>query len=147
MTHSKKFIKLCTKYGVGPDNLPNEVLSFEDACEITGDDPTKLPIVKSIAKRHQKRIVRDYQLSIIAEAIKDNRRPDYTDTNEYKRFPVFRVKADKKRPSGFGLSYHDYDYGLSTSSVGVRLCFPNWDMQKFFAEHFLKMHIDHQLYT
>jgi hypothetical protein len=40
MVKSKKFITLCKKYGVNPDKV-NEVMSFEQACEITGDDPTQ----------------------------------------------------------------------------------------------------------
>lgn len=147
MEHTKKFIGLCAKYGVSPDSFPNEVLSFHDACKVTGDDPKKLPIVKSIAKRHQKRIVADYMLSIIAEGIKGNRKADYTNTNEWKYWPVFKVNADKKRLSGFGLSYHYYVSWYAVSDVGVRLCFPNSDQAIFFGKHFLKLHVDHHLYT
>jgi hypothetical protein len=108
MEHTKKFIRLCTKYGVDPEKIPNEVLSFEDACKKTGDNPKKLPVVNGVAKRHQKRIIADYQLSIIAEAMRGNQKADYTNRDDCKYFPVFVVKADKKRPSGFGLSYYYY---------------------------------------
>lgn len=143
---SKKFIALCAKYGVNPDNVP-EILSFEAACKVTGDDPKKLPIVKYIAKRHQKRIIADYKLSIIAEGIRGNKKLDYNDTSTLKRFSYFKVKADAKRPSGFGLSSDADDCWRSVSTVGVRLAFPNWDQAIFFGKHFLKLHVDHHLYT
>ena len=145
MEKSKKFIKLCAKYGVDPENVP-EVLDFESACKITGNDPGKLPIVKEIPPKHRNRIVADYKLSIIAEALGGGN-PDYTDTNQYKYFPYFEVKADKKRKSGFGLSYCGYVSWYSISVVGVRLCFPNWDQAKFFGNHFIGLHKDHQLLT
>jgi hypothetical protein len=145
MQKSKKFIALCKKYGVNPDVVP-EVMDFEAACKITGDDPTQLPIVEHVAARHQKRLLSDYKLSIIAEALKDNKKVDYT-TNQFKYNSVFRVKATKKNPSGVGLSYGDYDYWRASSGVGVRLCFPNRDTESFFGQHFLGLHTDHQLYT
>lgn len=147
MEKSKAFLKLCKKYGVNPDNVP-EVLSFEDGCKITGDDPKKLPIVTGIAVRHRKHIIADYKLSIIAEAIKGkNVKADYTNTDERKYNALFEVKATKKQPSGVGLSSDGCVHWDALSLVGVRLCFPNWDMAKFFGCHFLGLHTDHHLYT
>jgi hypothetical protein len=144
-TKSKKFIALCQKYGVNPDLVP-EILSFKAACKVTGDDPSKLPIVKGIAKRHRKRIIADYKISIIAEALRTNKKVDYSDSSRWKYHAVFHVKADKARPSGFGLSYFDYDCWVANSSVGVRHCFPTRDQAIFFGKHFLKLHVDHHLY-
>lgn len=150
---SKEFLRLCKKYGVDPDNV-NEVLSFEAACEITGDDPKSLPIVNKCAARHRKRLISDYKLSIIAEALKTDlsgkksvrRDADYT-TSETKYNSVFVVKADSKKRSGSGLSCSDFGLWLSLSNVGVRLCFHNSDTAVFFGKHFLGLHVDHHLYT
>jgi hypothetical protein len=146
MPHSKSFLKLCTTYGVDANNIPVEVTTFEKACNLQGLDPKKLPGVSRLPKRHQKRIIADYKLTIIAEAIKDGKHANYTD-GSWKYWPVFEVKADDKRPSGFGLSYDDFDDWHSHTSVGVRLCFPNRDQAIFFGKHFLKLHIDHHLLT
>jgi len=152
---SKEFLQLCKQYGVNPDNV-NEVLSFDAACEITGDDPNSLPIVSNCAARHQNRLISDYQLSIIAEALKtdltgeDKKRKDvdYTNNNEYKYNAVFLVKATEDNRSGSGLSFDGCDFWLSVSTVGVRLCFgDNKDAAIFFGKHFLPLHIHHQLYT
>lgn len=144
---SKKFLNLCKKYGVDPANIPVEVLSFEEGCKLTGDDPKALPIVKGLPKKRQKKPVADHKLTIIAEAMKGGKNADYT-TDEDKYFAVFKVKADKKRPSGFALSADDFSaYWAAGSGVGVRFVFPNWDMAKFFAMHNIALHQDSHLYT
>lgn len=146
MSHSKSFLKLCTKYGVDANNIPVEITSFEKACKAQGFDPKKLPGVSRLPKRHQKRIIADYKLTIIAEAMKGGKHANYTD-GSWKYWPVFLVKADDKRPSGFGLSCFDCGGWYSHASVGVRLCFPNSDQAIFFGKHFLKLHTDHHLLT
>ena len=142
---SKEFVALCEKYGVNPERVP-EVISFEAACKITGDNPKKLPVVTDIAKRHQKRSIADYKLSIIADAIRGGKNVDYTN-GRWKYHAVFSVEADEKRPSGFGLSYGDFDRWYTSSGVGVRLCFENIDQAIFFGEHFIDLHTDHHLLT
>jgi hypothetical protein len=146
MAKSKKFIALCKKYGVDPEMVP-EVLSFEAACKIVGVSPKKLPGVSRVRVKDRKRIIADHKLTIIAEALRGDYVPNYNDTSERKYFAWFQVKADAKRTSGFGLSYHVCVLWSSSSRVGVRLCFPNWDQAKFFGTHFLKLHTDHHLYT
>lgn len=147
---SKKFIALCKKYGVDPANVP-EIMDFKAACKITGDDPatlTKLAkFVKNLPRRHQKYMIAAYARPIIAEAFKNNKRPDYTDRNQIKHNAVFLVKADKKRPSGFGLACSDGDDWGTFSCVGVRLSFMNLDTVRFFGMHFMQLHKDYMLYT
>ena len=143
---SKAFLNFCKKIDVNPDNVP-EVMSFEAACKDRKVDPKKLPVVTGLPARHRKFIISGYKLAIIAEAIRGGKTANYNDTNETKYFPVFKVKADSKRTSGFGLSYSYYGGWGTDSSVGVQLCFPNWDMQRFFAERFLSLHKDYHLYT
>lgn len=145
MGKSKTFKRLCKKYGVDFEKVP-EIMTFEDACESQGIDPTKLPVVTDLPERHWKRLVADYKLTIIGEALRQGKNVDYT-ISDWKYFPVFTVKADKKRLSGFGLSYGDFDYWVADSLVGVRLCFESYDIAKFFGQHFLPLHTDHHLLT
>lgn len=139
------FKKFCVSYGVDPDEVP-QILSFEDACRATGNNPEAMPVVTGINERHQKRIVADYKLSIIAEALREGKDVDYNG-NSAKYFAVFEVEADEKRPSGFGLSCDVYDCWFTYSTVGVRLCFHNLNVVKFFGKHFIELHKDHHLYT
>lgn len=142
---SKKFIALCKKYGVDPENVI-EVTSFEEACTLTKRDPEKLPIVNHLPKEDRNHLIADYKLTTIAKALRGGNEADYTN-DSYKYNSVFVVKANKKKPSGFGLSYFVYDGWASLSGVGLRLCFPNRDTARFFGMHFLPLHVDHHLYT
>jgi hypothetical protein len=145
-TKSAEFKKLCKKHEVDYTKIP-EIKSFEEACEKQGIDPTKLPNVKGLSPRYQKRLIADYKLSVIADALREGKDVNYNDTNEWKHFPVFIVKADEKHPSGFGLSYHGYDHWNSHSTVGVRLCFQDEDVAAYFGKQFIDLHTDHHLLT
>lgn len=146
MKKSKEFIKLCKEYGVDPNNV-NEVPSFEAACAITGNDAAILPQVSLIPTRHQKRLIADYMLSIIGDALRGDWMPNYNDWSQPKYFAIFEVEASESCPSGSALSYVVYAHWLTFSTVGVRLCFPNSDTARFFGKHFIKLHIDHHLLT
>ncbi|MFV5697782.1 hypothetical protein ACM55H_05385 [Flavobacterium sp. ZT3R17] len=50
--------------------------------------------------------------------------PDWTNSNEYKYAPYFRMGSS----SGVGFSYHDYDVWAASSGVGSRLCFKSSDL-------------------
>lgn len=141
---SAAFIALCEKYGVDPNKVP-EITSFEDACKALGKDPTVLPIVDHLPESDQCRQLSDFKLSTIAHAIRGDKYSNYNNQNERKYFPVFEVRADKKRPSGFGLSCFVCVCWSSFSRVGVRLCFPERDMAVFFGQHFIELHKDHHL--
>jgi len=145
MKKSTKFKELCKTYGVDYKLVP-EVLSFEDACAATGNDPINVPIVNHLPERHQKRLIADYKLSVIADALRENKDVNYN-TRDYKYFAVFLVEADEQRLSGFGLSCGAYVVWYSCSVVGARLCFENRDTAIFFGKHFLALHIDHHLLT
>jgi len=143
---SKAFISFCKKHDIDPDRVP-EVMSFQAACKLRKINPKKLPVVKHLPVEHRKRIIADYKLTIIAEALRNNSRVDYNDTNQAKWYALFRVKASTKRKSGFGLSYDGYGGWSTVSVVGVRLCFHDWNIAKFFGIRFLALHKDHHLYT
>lgn len=146
MKKSTAFLRLCKKHDVDPELIP-EIKSFEDACKATKTDPKKLPIVSKLPRRHQKRIIADYKLSVIADALRQEKTANYNDPGEYKYFCWFKVKADAKRPSGFGLSVGGSDHWSAYSPVVVRLCFPTRDMAIYFGKQFIKLHVDHHLLT
>jgi hypothetical protein len=142
---SKAFIKLCKKYGVDPDNVP-EITSFEDACKALKYNPLKcLPKVSGVPAKHRQALIDHAKLIIIAEAFNNGWTPNWNDSSQYKYYPWFWVKADKKRPSGFGLSYHDYVFTRSFTNVGSRLCFKNSDMAIFAGKHFNELYKNYLL--
>lgn len=88
------------------DNITERVKSFEDACQVLGIS-TNVPDVKGLPRKHQKAIVANYKLIIIAEALNEGWKPNWQDSDEYKYYPWF----DMTNPAGVGFSFDLYGYG------------------------------------
>ncbi|MFZ4569722.1 MAG: hypothetical protein ACOYM0_01170 [Bacteroidales bacterium] len=123
------------------------IKSFEDACKKMNVDPTELPVVPKCREDLKKRIISDYKLCIVFEAINNGWTPDWTNWNQYKYYPWFEVKATKALSSGFGFSHSDYRYTRATTAVGSRLCTDTSDKAKYIAKQFEQEYQDFLLIT
>lgn len=74
------------------------------------------------------------QLFIIAEALNEGWQANWEDSSQQKYYPWFTHKA------GSGLSYHDYLYAISLTSVGSRLCYKSSDLAIYAANQFPKIY-------
>ena len=121
-----------------PVNIMDRVKSFEDACQIkcinSNDFIQKLRSVglseSSIA--HEK-------LCIIAEVLNEGKVLDWTNINQYKYFPWFRVGDS----SGSGFADHGYHYQSTTTAVASRLCFHSSELALFAGKTFLDIYKDY----
>lgn len=135
--------------------MESKIKTFEDACKLLKLNPKDLPTVTKLPAKHKKYIVANYKLVVITEALnkeyskanklKKTWQPDYNAHNKYKYFPYFWVKADKKKPSGFGFSATACDYWHARTTVGSRLCFPTYELAIYSGKQFEKLHIEMQL--
>ena len=119
-----------------------KIKTFEDACKIRKIDPTALPEVSMLPVIHQKSIIAHYKLIIIAEAINNGWQPNWNNSNEWKYYPWFEVKADKEHPAGFGFSLTYYVLWLTYTNVGSRLCFKTRDTAIFAGKQFAALYKD-----
>jgi hypothetical protein len=106
---------------------------------------TALPDVSALPKKHQKALIAHYKLIIIAEALNEGWQPNWNDMNEYKYFPWFRVKADAKRPGGFGFSDSGYVSWAASTHVGSRLCFKTSALALYAGKQFEKLYKEYSL--
>jgi hypothetical protein len=90
-----------------------KIKTFEGACKALGIDAKKLPDVSMLPADHQDAIIAHYKLVIIAQALNEGWKPDWSDYNQYKYYPWFNVR------SGSGLSY--FDFVGWTTHCGCRL--------------------------
>ena len=139
---SQKFVKLCKKYGVNPENV-REVLSVKQAFKVRDIDILKMPGLSKIPKRFRLWLEWLYKMAVVAEAFNTDENgklwiPNYNDPNEYKYEIWWNVKADPKHASGSGLSCRDFGRWAASSSVPARLCFINRDTAIFVGKHFAK---------
>lgn len=120
---------------------------FNDACVALGYDPTKvLPDVSMLPEQHRKSAAAYHMLIIIIEHAQKqkNWKPDYHSGNR-KYWTWHEVKASEDKPAGFGFSYSNYYYDYTDSSVGSRLCFPDYETEREYAEQLEELYIAYKL--
>lgn len=119
------------------DNITDRVKSFEDACQVLGIS-TNVPEVKGLPRKHQKAIIANYKLIVIAEALNEGWKPNWQDSDEYKYYPWF----DMSNPAGVGYS-DTYNTASSTNAnVGSRLCLKNRELAIYFGQTFTDLFND-----
>ena len=122
------------------DNITERVKSFEDACQVLGI-PTNVPDVKGLPRKHQKAIVANYKLIIIAEALNEGWKPNWQDSDEYKYYPWF----DMTTPAGVGYSHTNYAASNAAAYIGSRLCFKTHELTIYFGKQFTQLHNESML--
>lgn len=119
------------------DNITDRVKSFEDACQVLGIS-TNVPEVKGLPRKHQKAIIANYKLIVIAEALNEGWKPNWQDSDEYKYYPWF----DMSNPAGVGDSYTDNAASYTYANFGSRLCLKNRELAIYFGQTFTDLFND-----
>lgn len=119
------------------DNITDRVKSFEDACQVLGIS-TNVPEVKGLPRKHQKAIIANYKLIVIAEALNEGWKPNWQDSDEYKYYPWF----DMSNPAGVGFSNTYNAASRANASIGSRLCLKNRELAIYFGQTFTDLFND-----
>lgn len=119
------------------DNITDRVKSFEDACQVLGIS-TNVPEVKGLPRKHQKAIIANYKLIVIAEALNEGWKPNWQDSDEYKYYPWF----DMSNPAGVGYSYTHHTASYTYANFGSRLCLKNRELAIYFGQTFTDLFND-----
>lgn len=119
------------------DNITDRVKSFEDACQVLGIS-TNVPEVKGLPRKHQKAIIANYKLIVIAEALNEGWKPNWQDSDEYKYYPWF----DMSNPAGVGCSFTHFTASYTLADIGSRLCLKNRELAIYFGQTFTDLFND-----
>lgn len=119
------------------DNITDRVKSFEDACQVLGIS-TNVPEVKGLPRKHQKAIIANYKLIVIAEALNEGWKPNWQDFDEYKYYPWF----DMSNPAGVGYSITYHTASAANAYFGSRLCLKNRELAIYFGQTFTDLFND-----
>lgn len=119
------------------DNITDRVKSFEDACQVLGIS-TNVPEVKGLPRKHQKAIIANYKLIVIAEALNEGWKPNWQDSDEYKYYPWF----DMSNPAGVGCSGTYFAASNAHANFGSRLCLKNRELAIYFGQTFTDLFND-----
>lgn len=93
------------------------IKTYEDACKKLGIDPCILPDVSKQPEKYNKATIAHHKLMIIYEAINNGWVPDWSNWDQLKYFPWFKLVS-----SGFAFSGSAYGYSSAHSAVGSRFC-------------------------
>jgi|SRR5579862_4222450 len=117
------------------------IKTFEEACEKLKLDPeTILPDVSRFPMKHQKAIIANAKMYIIAEALNEGWEPNWNDSDEYKYFPWFDMEEDKKNnPSGFRFYGTFCVFTDTRTSGGSRLCFKTGKLSDYCGTQFVEL--------
>jgi hypothetical protein len=118
-----------------------DIKTYDDACKATGRDPNVLPDVSPLPESDRDYLIAYYMLTVIAEALRGDWRPDWTDYDQGKYYPWFEVEADKERPAGFGFSLTHYGSTYTSTYVGSRLCYPSAKIAMYAGEQFKELYL------
>jgi hypothetical protein len=150
MKKSRKFLDFCKKHNINPDAVP-DIMTIPAAFKARKIELKKISIA-DIPKRFHKWLITAFKLAVFIEAINTDEngklwQPDYKDSNQLKYEIWWKIKADKNKPSGFGLSYYGYDSWSTFSDVPARLCLRSNDCAKFVGKLLPDIFTDFQLIT
>lgn len=119
-------------------NITDQVKTFEDACEILGIDGDVITGSISDALAGDADSIAAYaKLIIIARALNEGWKPDWSNNSQYKYVPWFKHK------SGFGLSFGGYGGWRTFTAVGSRLCFKTKELAEYAATQFADLYNDY----
>jgi len=116
-----------------------KVKTWQEAFKNQKLDPNVMPDVSMLPKEMQKPQIALYKLHVVSKELNGDWTPDYTDHNQWKYTPWFKVVATKDKPSGVGLSYYDCDSRGTGTDIGFRLCFKDEDTAQYAGETFLEL--------
>ncbi|MEM8564916.1 MAG: hypothetical protein AAGF85_00550 [Bacteroidota bacterium] len=78
-------------------------------------------------------------LKLLAKSLNEGWEPDWDDRSQYKYYPWFEMGGSS------GFRFFDYDFWLSCSGVGSRLCFKSRKLAEHAATAFQDLYKDYML--
>jgi hypothetical protein len=118
--------------------IQNLVTSYADACNLVGIQPLTISDFSYVPEEDQEATYAYHQITIIARALNQGWKPDYSNGNETKYYPYF-IWSDSAA-GGPGFSYDDFRFDNSCSFVGARLVFKSEDLAEYAGKQFVSIY-------
>lgn len=115
--------------------ITDRIKTFEDACaelELYPED-----VIAGFQETASKDEIAYRKLKIIAKALNEGWKPDWTDSNQYKYFPWLEYS---RSGSGFVFSGTDCARTAAYAAIGSRLCFKSKELALYIGEQFIDLY-------
>jgi len=109
------------------------IKSFENACKKENVDPEKLPDVSMIPEIDRKALISTYKLFVIFRAINNGWIANFKNWDQVKYYPWLSVQSSSSR---FDYAHSDFDFTITHSPVGLRLCTNSSEKAIYIAKTF-----------
>jgi hypothetical protein len=116
-----------------PKNIKERIKDFSDVLEVLGIDADDFEEVNEGLEEDE---IAYRQIKLIVKALNEGWNPDWSNSNETKYFPWFRMGSS----SGSGFSYGGCDHWVTLSYVGSRLCFKSRDLAEYAGKQFTEIY-------
>lgn len=110
--------------------ITDRIKTIQDACKATGRD---YDLIFTSVKHISPFIKACMEWEIIAEALNDGWKPDYSNSSQYKHYPWYK---HNKGASGSGLSFYVAGYDTTNAFVGPRLVFKSEELVRYAVAQF-----------
>lgn len=113
--------------------ITDRVKTYQDAWRelaLQGHDPVRLPFPDP--KTSDEKAANAFiKLTIIARVLNEGWAPDWTNGNQPKYYPWFKIN-----PSGSGLSFYDTGYWCTFTTTASRLCYKSRELAAYAGKQF-----------
>lgn len=117
-------------------DVKDRVKSVKDAVNELGEDDVEVIELRKLENAGITGHLLNYQMAVvITKALNEEWIPDWTNSNQYKYFPWFKMGSS----SGVGFSYGGCGSWCANSSVGSRLAFRSSDLAKYAGTEFTEI--------
>ena len=121
--------------------ITDKIKSFENACAALGLNPAEELPYESPKNGRQLAANAFVKCTIIAEALNEGWKPDWSNWNQTKYYPWFDMHSENAA-GGSGFSFGGYGAGTSISRVGSRLVFKSRELAEYAGKTFLAEYKD-----
>ena len=129
---------------------------YEALCQKHGLDPNALPDVSNVPKERKKYNLASERLAVITKCynaedengnlLEVGWTPDYSIGSRQPKYEIwFEVVENKSSVSGFGLAYLYYDFWITSTDCGGRLCFKDMKTARRAFDDFKEYYEDFYL--
>lgn len=119
--------------------ITDRIKTYEDACNELGICAQLEVTLQELGFTPDEINLR--KIKIITEALNEGWKPDWTNADQYKYYPWFKMSS-----VGFVFGGTAYDGSIAIAGYASLLCFKSSELAKYAGEQFTKLYSDYILY-
>lgn len=115
-----------------------KIKSYEAACKALGLKPISDEVFNAFQKEDRKTMAAYHKLAVITRAINEGWQPDWSNREERKYEPFMYTNS-----AGLACANASYSPSYTTTDIGSRLCFRDYERATFAVETFGELYKDY----